>query len=70
METVNQSLIGILVSLVLGGCVAAQPVAGDNADQSDQTAARLLIPAEQQPWDDVDLLANAPRFTDADGACT
>jgi hypothetical protein len=70
METVNQSVIGIFVSLLLGGCVASQPVAGDAADGSDQTAARLLTPAEPSPWDDVDLLANAPRFTDPDGART
>jgi uncharacterized lipoprotein len=70
METVNQSLIGILVSLVLGGCVASQPTTGATADQTDQTAARLLIPVEGPLWDGVDLFADAPRFTDPDGATT
>jgi hypothetical protein len=70
METVNQSLMAIVVTSLLGGCIAAQPVAGDTANSTDQTAARLIIAAEQQPWDDLDLFAYSPRFAEPNGART
>jgi hypothetical protein len=68
METVNQSVIGIIVSVLLGGCVAAQPASGDTTGQPDVIAARILTPDEWSPGNDVDLLADAPWFTEPDGA--
>lgn len=70
MQTVNQSVYGIIVSLLLGGCVAAQPASGDTTGLPDLTAARILTPDQWSPGNDADLLADAPWFTEPVGART
>ena len=53
METVNQGVLGIVVSLALAGCVATQPVTGNATDPTEQTAARFVTNGEQLCWQDV-----------------
>jgi hypothetical protein len=56
MEVVNQSVLGLLLSLGLSGCVASTPVATSSMPEGDVTEAQriLKIAAECQLPDTVE----------------
>ena len=48
MQTVNQSVVGILVSLLLGGCVTRVPVATAGTNGLGATSARWISPGSAE----------------------
>ena len=44
METVNQSIVGLLVSLLLSGCVTELPVTSAGGAGTEAAAARWITP--------------------------